>query len=592
MKRRLGKKSWGAAWIILAFGLENSSSNAAERLTVGDIRQVISQAASRAKEYAGNPIQANGVIAVVDREGYVCGVWSMDPAPDRTRLKFLAALRNAIGKAGTASYLSSSEHAFSTRTAGFIVQQHYPPGVENKPPGPLVGVNFSNLQFTDVNRFKDPKGFVPGVSSGINGGNVPIPFTGGLAGANGGVPLYKNGILVGGIGVAGDEEVGTPLPPRNVTIQLGKDRVPVADAITSGFYLYEFAISPELVRAPDVDEEVALAGQLGFAPAARFFGSKVFAGGVSLAYIESPVRPAANVRPLGPDLGVELSEFPIVDPPPLFFPPIRIGGVDGEERQPIRNDPKLVDGDATNDTIDGQLRLNAVEVRDILARGAARARTTRAGIRLPRGVPMQVFISVVGNPNQDGEAPPVLGSICTSPDTTRFSWDVSVQKARTALFFSDKTRAFGARSVGFLAQSKYPPGIRFTSPGIFHALQERFSRLAYGIQNPLNMAVTPIPDPATFPGYSFGEPSLVLPGPELNPNLPNGITIFPGGFPLYRNGVLIGAIGVSGDGIDQDDIVTSSGAEAFPTPPAIRADRFAYRGARLPYAKFPRNPAL
>ncbi|MFT5032012.1 MAG: hypothetical protein ACI9VS_004485, partial [Candidatus Binatia bacterium] len=78
----------------------------------------------------------------------------------------------------------------------------------------------------------------------------------------------------------------------------------------------------------------------------------------------------------------------------------------------------------------------------------------------------------------------------------------------------------------------------------------------------------------------------------VNPNLPNGITIFPGGVPLYRDGVLIGAIGVSGDGIDQDDIVAASGATLFPPPEAIRADRSIHRGVRLPFVKFPRNPAL
>jgi hypothetical protein len=56
--------------------------------------------------------------------------------------------------------------------------------------------------------------------------------------------------------------------------------------------------------------------------------------------------------------------------------------------------------------------------------------------------------------------------------------------------------------------------------------------------------------------------------------------------------VLIGAVGVSGDGIDQDDLVAASAARDFPPPRAIRADRLTYRGARLPYAKFPRNPAL
>jgi hypothetical protein len=75
-----------------------------------------------------------------------------------------------------------------------------------------------------------------------------------------------------------------------------------------------------------------------------------------------------------------------------------------------------------------------------------------------------------------------------------------------------------------------------------------------------------------------------------DPRFPNGITIFPGGFPLYRNGQLIGAIGISGDGVDQDDIVGAAGTHDFLAPFSIRADQFAYLGARLPYAKFPRDP--
>jgi len=79
---------------------------------------------------------------------------------------------------------------------------------------------------------------------------------------------------------------------------------------------------------------------------------------------------------------------------------------------------------------------------------------------------------------------------------------------------------------------------------------------------------------------------------SVNGNLPNGVTIFPGGFPLYRNGVLIGAVGVSGDGVDQDDLISASGAALFLAPVPIRADQTQYRGALLPFAKFPRNPAM
>jgi Haem-degrading len=80
--------------------------------------------------------------------------------------------------------------------------------------------------------------------------------------------------------------------------------------------------------------------------------------------------------------------------------------------------------------------------------------------------------------------------------------------------------------------------------------------------------------------------------PAIDPNLTNGITLFPGGFPLYRNGVVIGAIGASGDGVDQDDLIAASGTQNFLAPVAIRTDQFYYSNARLPYAKFPRNPAL
>ena len=55
--------------------------------------------------------------------------------------------------------------------------------------------------------------------------------------------------------------------------------------------------------------------------------------------------------------------------------------------------------------------------------------------------------------------------------------------------------------------------------------------------------------------------------------LPNGITIFPGGVPLYKNGEFVGAVGVSGDGVDQDDIIAFSGSKRFLPPSGIRSDQ-------------------
>lgn len=70
----------------------------------------------------------------------------------------------------------------------------------------------------------------------------------------------------------------------------------------------------------------------------------------------------------------------------------------------------------------------------------------------------------------------------------------------------------------------------------------------------------------------------------------NGVVFFPGSLPLYKNGVLVGGLGVSGDGVDQDDYVTNAGAQDFAAPAAIRADQAVIDNVRLPYLKFPRNP--
>jgi uncharacterized protein GlcG (DUF336 family) len=164
------------------------------------------------------------------------------------------------------------------------------------------------------------------------------------------------------------------------------------------------------------------------------------------------------------------------------------------------------------------------------------------------------------------------------PDAVTRSWDFAVAKGRTCVGFSSNTRAFSSRTAGFLSQRFYPPGINgggATGSGPFFGLQATYSNTS------------------------------IVPGDLLNPSasapntfFANGITIFPGGQPLYKGSVLVGAIGISGDAIDQDDLVAAAGAAAsradglgsFVPPPAIRADAFAFRGVRLPLAKFPRQP--
>src|SRR5438552_863377 len=111
------------------------ASSAFAQLTAVDVQTIINRAVTRAVQ-----ISPNSVIAVVDREGYVIGVWNVaggEPTPTQ--------VANAVSKAGTAAFLSSNQNAFTSRTAGFIIQQHFPPGLRNTATGPLVGVGCSNL---------------------------------------------------------------------------------------------------------------------------------------------------------------------------------------------------------------------------------------------------------------------------------------------------------------------------------------------------------------------------------------------------------------------------------------------------------------
>src|SRR5437868_8778333 len=114
------------------------------QLSAADVQSIISRAVTRAVS-----ISPNSVIAVTDREGYVLGAWNVQSGEPT-----IEQIATAVSKAGTAAFLSSNQNAFTSRTAGFIIQQHFPPGVKNAAPGPLVGVGLSNVFFSDINKFK------------------------------------------------------------------------------------------------------------------------------------------------------------------------------------------------------------------------------------------------------------------------------------------------------------------------------------------------------------------------------------------------------------------------------------------------------
>ncbi|QDT04454.1 hypothetical protein K227x_28450 [Rubripirellula lacrimiformis] len=93
----------------------------------------------------------------------------------------------------------------------------------------------------------------------------------------------------------------------------------------------------------------------------------------------------------------------------------------------------------------------------------------------------------------------------------------------------------------------------------------------------------------------LGDAEVKIHGTEILQPLANqnGIVFFPGSTPVYLDNdaeKLVGGFGVSGDGVDQDDVVTSAGQVGYAAPASIRADQFPVAGVRLPFQKFNRDP--
>ena len=383
-----------------------------ETLTADEVSRILSQAAAGAAS-----VGLSAQISVVDAEGRSLGLLRMDGAPALTRFQPVEGANGlgldtvdagvaAFAKAASGALLSSGGNAFSTRTARFIVQEHFPPGIDFTGGGPLFGVQFSSLACSDVNRVS------------------PL----GLAADPGGFPLYKNGRVVGGIGVEGDGA-------------------------------YSLDRRPDLLDVPP-EEQAARAGQRGFEPPEIIRGDQILADGIRLAYTDTDAPAAATGRPGlivdGPRAG---GQAPRTD--------LTLGGVAGEADPPHAR---------------GQV-LTAADVNTILTQAAQQTVRTRAAIRQPLGSFARVSISVV---DLSGD---VIGFF-RNTDAPRFGIDVSAQKGRTALFFSspdaaavlgrlglgrylrdgvplDGSVALTSRAVGFMAQPFFPPGIPDTTEGPF-----------------------------------------------------------------------------------------------------------------------------
>jgi len=191
--------------------------------------------------------------------------------------------------------------------------------------------------------------------------------------------------------------------------------------------------------------------------------------------------------------------------------------------------------------------------------------------------------------------------------------------------------AFGDRTIGNLARPFFPDGINGNPNGPLSKPFPQWSPFSTGLQLEVSLAgigqalcivagdqvFAPVPPPNSLkqllgPNCGFvpapppPPPFTTCTAPSLN-TIRNGLQIFAGSVPIFRGGTLIGAIGVSGDGIDQDDMVAflglnnggvTLGGAIGNAPPAIRGDNVGpsntgtFGSGKLRYVSCPVAPFL
>ena len=557
------------------------AGGAAQILTTDDVRAVLTIAATA----LGNDTLA---AAVVDRTGNILGVYTRSAGDDRTS-------DVAVSLARTAALFANDQAPLSSRTVRFISGIHFPPGVPNTPPAALYGVENIN-RGCRVDRLGDAVF------------NAPFPRPKSIAG------VFGEG--------AGD----TPLPCEPSDTRGCARGGPMLD--DEGHPLESVGITTGKPDVFDEDRWAQVAVNPGGIPIYR--GGKVV-GGVGVAGVRPELAEyAATAAAAGAGRGLDFSE-PLGVPGAVFIDGVRLpffGGCTNIpcirktlRSRPPGSAPGLVsngifliqprDGlqapenyllGPRGSTLAGGLTVE--EVQRIVEQSVEVALRTRAMIRLPLNQPARMTIGI------SDESGAIL-ALYRMADGTVFSSDVAMTKARNAYYFSTregyevlrdiarsgardryewspeppagKGWAVTARTISFAGQPLFPPGI-----DLEEQLEKNDAERQYG---------------PWFDLYVYDSKNACTegPGPSRGGNRnylnQSGIVWFPGSVPLYRGDKVIGGLGVSGDGVEQDDYVSLFGSEGFHPPDELRVDNSWMvdsngRRVRLPYLKLPRNPEL
>jgi len=616
-------------------------------LTAGDVQQLLARAAAATAS-------TDAIIAIVDRNGRILGVHvegGVDPGLLANAASLTFAVDGAVAKARTGAFFGNNQAPLTSRTIQFISQStiterevnsspdvldpnsplrgpgfvapvglggHFPPNIANTPQVDLFAIEHTNRDsiihpgfdgvrgtaddVTLSDRFNINPAFVPPgqtifppESYGFVSGVFPNGQSRGIATLPGGVPIYKNGTVAGGIGVFYPGKTGyateensslsTTFNPAKPDRTLEAEYVAVAalgGLPALGFPVgtlggiapvpgIGIAITPDLMRIDLVGITLDIFGPGGIQGPENLFTYARFLGVGTVTGTDVPVtRPGAPLDADGQPL-----------PPSALF-------LDG----------KVVPTGFLVLPHDG-VGVSASDVLQTINMGIQQANLTRAAIRLPLDSRARMILAVT---DLTGE---VVG-LYRMPDATVFSIDVAVTKARNVAYYANPAllqpidnpgipvgTAITNRTVRYLAEPRFPEAIDFNPPGPYSILNDGgvdfVTARQVGPPLPASAFNSVLGFDAFHVGRNFRDPA----------NIANqsGIIFFPGSAPLYRDtpdfsfGTLIGGYGISGDGVDQDDVVTFGGSRFYGVPNSLlRADETFVRGVRLPYQKFNRNP--
>lgn len=584
----------------------------------------------------------DAIIAVVDRNGTILGV-RIEGGVDAGLLANIDtrvfAIDGAISKARTAAFFANDTAPLTSRTIQFISQStitqrevqanpnlqdpnsplrgpgyvapigtggHFPPNVAYTPQVDLFLIEHTNRDsylnpgpdnikgtaddIPITNRFNINSAFLPA------GVTLPPPLSygeavlspadqrnflvnhfqsRGIATLPGGIPIYEYGSVIGGIGVFFPGKTGYATEENSslgVTFNPGlPDRTLEAEFMA-------------LAAAGGSSQLGLSVGTLGGVPALK--GFDIPAPRIDLVGITLDVIGPGGTQ--GPQWLVNYANK---------FLGVGQGTLAGGTFQPVNSGGSLFLGGAQVPsgylvTPHAGVGLSATEVRQIIENGIVEANKTRAQIRTPDSMTTRMVFAVTDSTGD------VLG-LYRMPDATVFSIDVAVAKARNTAYYNNPAQlqpidqlpglpagaSLTNRTFRYLAVPRYPISVEGAAPGPFSMLNDPNIDKKTGLQTGAALAPSFYTSVVAYDSFNVGT-NFHAPTPRQNQN---GIVFFPGSGSVYLRGGLVGGFGVSGDGVDQDDVVTTGGLRNVDAPAALRADQFVFRDARLPFRKDPRN---